>query len=125
MATNYLELIAMQHATFSVGQRVSLGGVLGYVRETTAPAVNSALVEFDRPIPGQFARHAFVWASDLTLIDDDPLESHDTANGAIWPRTIPEVCDFAASLGLEPSQVIGAVERLRASRPATAPEGAK
>jgi hypothetical protein len=107
----------MNQTTLSAGARVALGTVRGYVREVSAPSVNSVLVEFDKPIPGQFTRHAFVWASDLALIDDDPIEGHDAANGALWPRTIEEVCDFAVSLDRLPSEVIGALETMRANRP--------
>lgn len=107
----------MSKTTFSIGERVALGGIAGYVRETSAGAANSVLVEFDRPIPGKFTRHAFVSASDLALLDDDPIEAHDTANGRLWPRTIVEICNFAGELGVKPSSVIGALQKVYEARP--------
>jgi hypothetical protein len=79
--------------------------------------VNAVLVEFDRPILGQFTRHAFVRADDLVMVDDDPLEAHDAANGALWPRTIEEVCTFAEALNIQPSTVMFALEHMRSKRP--------
>ena len=107
----------MSKSTPSTGARVALDGHLGYVRETTVPSVNTVLVEFDTPIPGNFTRHAFVFASDLTLVDDDPLESHDAANGALWPRTVEEAADWADDLGVDLSKVFFALKRMRERRP--------
>ncbi|WP_138417956.1 hypothetical protein [Sinomonas gamaensis] len=57
---------------------------------------------------------------DNENLDDDSIESHDTANGALWPRTVGEMFVFADALGLEASSVMAALEKVYAARPVAA-----
>jgi hypothetical protein len=99
----------MQNDTFTTGARVSLDGQEGYVRETSAPTVNAVLVEFDKPIPGQFTRHAFVRATDLELVEDGEPD-YTPQNGLLWPDTIEGVIQLAEALGVEVSALMKALE---------------